>query len=185
MPAEDYADHVGPTAFIKFESLRVPLSNIILPVPLTSIKVLPGEISTIIRRLHRYDSRLAVHILPDGQYQTVAGRCIADLHRLRNIQEAVEQGLVTTPEVRCMVLVPQQSGVCSHTHTCTHTCTRTLVFHGRRLPPVVRNALARCRPCANHAASTRMTSHARMPWLAVDMCSRAGYRELGVLASGV
>ena len=103
----------------------MPLSNIILPVPVTSIKVLPGEISTIIRRLHRYDSRLAVHILPDGQYQTVAGRCIADLHRLRKIQEDVENGLVTTPEVRCMILVPQQSAVCSHTHMHTHMHTHT------------------------------------------------------------
>ncbi len=111
MRADNYVYHVGPAAFVKVAALYMPLSNIILPNPLSLVSIREEEIKTMRSRLVRYESRLAVHVLRDGQYQAVAGRCRDDLMRLNQIQFDVENGLVTSPDVRCMVLAPQPRAV--------------------------------------------------------------------------
>jgi hypothetical protein len=56
--------------------------------------------------MRRQNARLTVQQQEDGTYQTLAGRCIADLHKLQKLLEFLQSGLVVDIVVRCVVVAP-------------------------------------------------------------------------------
>jgi hypothetical protein len=65
-----------------------------------------GVFTVMTENMRRQNARLTVQQQEDGTYQTLAGRCIADLHKLQKLLEFLQSGLVVDIVVRCVVVAP-------------------------------------------------------------------------------